>query len=100
MPVAPDRLTAGENLFPLPSEPCLQRALHSFGVALARSNPIGWSQECPASNEGFERASATPNECNARCRQGSEGSGNKFYPSGNRSVAACKQKVRHTARAT
>src|SRR5437016_9976882 len=39
MPVATDRLTAGENLFPLPSEPCLQRALHSFGVALARSNP-------------------------------------------------------------
>src|SRR6266705_2758860 len=39
MPVATDRLTAGENLFPLPSEPCLQRALNSFGVALARSNP-------------------------------------------------------------
>src|SRR6266480_4531050 len=59
-----------------------------------------WSQECPASNEGFERASATPNECNARCRQGSDGSGNKFSPAVNRSVATGMQLVMHTGGVT
>jgi len=64
------------------------------------TNPIGWSQECTASNEGFERASATPNECNARCRQGSDGSGNKFSPAVNRSVATGMQLVIHTGLVT
>src|SRR5256884_502795 len=72
---------------PFTARTVLRSSTRGKGVAL--NGPLKWPSRSPplTSNEGFERASATPNEFNARCRQGSDGSGNKFSPAVNRSVA-------------
>src|SRR5437879_10735468 len=85
---------------PFTARTVLRSSTRGKGVAL--NGPLKWPSRSPplTSNEGFERASATPNEFNARCRQGSDGSGNKFSPAVNRSVATGMQLVIHTGLVT
>src|SRR5256884_187670 len=85
---------------PFTARTVLRSSTRGKGVAL--NGPLKWPSRSPplTSSEGFERASATPNEFNARCRQGSDGSGNKFSPAVNRSVATGMQLVIHTGLVT